>query len=255
MTLISLTNVSKIYGEEDARTVALESLSLEIESGEFIAIMGPSGSGKSTLMNIIGLLDRPTAGDYLLNEKEVFNFRDKQLAKIRSQEIGFVFQNFNLLQRHTALENVSLPMIYKHLGTKNRLYAAAELLEKVGLGDRMHHMPNELSGGQMQRVAIARALANSPSIILADEPTGNLDTASGKQIMKLLKELHKEGNTIVMVTHDEAIAEHAKRIIRLKDGKLESDSSQKTEAKKPKKESKKKSPKKSASKKKKEKKS
>lgn len=223
MSLISLQNVSKIYGEEDARTVALESMSIDIDAGEFVAIMGPSGSGKSTLMNMVGLLDRPTTGTYMLEDKDVSTLKDKKLAELRREKIGFVFQNFNLLQRHTALENVSLPMVYKRASTRERLHAAAELLEKVGLGDRMHHMPNELSGGQMQRVAIARALANSPSLILADEPTGNLDSKSGAQIIKQLNQLHKDGNTIIIVTHDEEVALQAKRIVRLRDGRLDSD--------------------------------
>ena len=224
MSLIQISNLHKNYGDGDGETVALKNINLEIKKGELVAIMGPSGSGKSTLMNIIGLLDRPTDGSYLLQNKDISLMKDRTLAKIRRDKIGFIFQSFNLLQRHTALENVALPMVYtKRLTGIDRLHHAADLLESVGLENRLHHMPNELSGGQMQRVAIARALSNNPSIILADEPTGNLDSKSGKHIMDLLKKLNKEGNTIIIVTHDEEVAKQAKRIITLKDGEIAED--------------------------------
>ncbi|HIA92261.1 TPA: ABC transporter ATP-binding protein [Candidatus Saccharibacteria bacterium] len=231
MSLISIAGISKTYGSGDAATTALDNVSLEINKGELVAIMGPSGSGKSTLMNIIGLLDRPTDGVYKLQNKDVSSLKDKTLAKIRRDKIGFIFQSFNLLQRHSALENVALPMVYtKRLKGIDRLHHAADLLESVGLEDRLHHMPNELSGGQMQRVAIARSLANNPSIILADEPTGNLDSESGKHIMELLKKLNDDGNTIIMVTHDKVVADQAHRIIQLEDGKVVESAPAKEEA-------------------------
>ncbi|MEE9288522.1 MAG: ABC transporter ATP-binding protein [Bacteroidota bacterium] len=202
---------------------ALRGVTLEIRKNEYIAIMGPSGSGKSTLMNLIGCLDTPTSGLYEFNGVNVSQMNDNELAKVRNKEIGFVFQTFNLLARSDSLHNVELPLIYGGLGASERKRRAKEALEQVGLGDRGHHRPNELSGGQRQRVAIARALVTSPSIILADEPTGNLDTKTGDEIMSVVEELHLKGNTIILVTHEEYIAEHAKRIIRLRDGLVEGD--------------------------------
>jgi putative ABC transport system ATP-binding protein len=202
---------------------ALHDVSLQIERGEYVAIMGPSGSGKSTLMNILGCLDTPSTGLYEFNGVNVSEMNDNELAKIRNKEIGFVFQTFNLIPRSDALHNVELPLIYGGINAHERKRLAAESLEHVNLGDRMHHRPNELSGGQRQRVAIARALVTKPSIILADEPTGNLDTKTGEEIMALLEELHHNGNTIILVTHEEYIAEHANRIIRIRDGMVERD--------------------------------
>ena len=223
MSLIQLKNISRVFGKGDGKTVALERVDLDIERGEFVAIVGASGSGKSTLMNVIGLLDSPTDGSYKFERKNVAKLNDRQLAKIRRKKIGFVFQSFNLLQRHTALENVTLPMVYARVDRFGREKAAAELLRKVGLEDRVYYYPNELSGGQMQRVAIARALANKPQLILADEPTGNLDSETGKNVMRLLEDLHDDGNTIVVVSHDETVTDYARRIITLKDGSIESD--------------------------------
>jgi putative ABC transport system ATP-binding protein len=194
-----------------------------MERNEYVAIMGPSGSGKSTLMNIVGCLDTPSSGTYRLNDTDVSDMNDDELAEIRNREIGFVFQTFNLLPRATALHNVELPLIYSGTPTSKRKQQAMEALERVGLKDRMHHKPNELSGGQRQRVAIARALVNNPSIILADEPTGNLDSRTGDEIMEIFEDLHEAGNTIVLVTHEEYIAEHSNRIIRLRDGLVERD--------------------------------
>lgn len=228
MSVISLDKVEKIYGDGPAETVALKDITLEVKSGEFVVIMGPSGSGKSTLMNIIGLLDSPTSGTYTFEDTDVSKYRDAQLARIRRQKIGFIFQNYNLLQRQTALENVTLPMVYAHIERFRRQKTAARLLQRVGLEERLYHLPNELSGGQMQRVAIARALANSPSLILADEPTGNLDTKTGAKVMELLTELHEEGNTILMVTHDEKVAKYAKRSIHMVDGFIDRDTEQKS---------------------------
>ncbi|MFA8449695.1 MAG: ABC transporter ATP-binding protein [Bacteroidales bacterium] len=202
---------------------ALRSVSLSIKKNEFVALMGPSGSGKSTLMNLLGCLDTPSSGEYFLNDKDVSSLNDNQLAEIRNLEIGFIFQTFNLLPRSTALENVMLPLIYAGIGKDERKKIAEKTLMEVGLGDRMEHKPNELSGGQRQRVAVARALVNKPSLILADEPTGNLDTKTSVEIMGLMEEIHKAGNTIVLVTHEEDIALHAHRIIRLRDGIIESD--------------------------------
>ncbi|MGR7812022.1 ABC transporter ATP-binding protein [Lacinutrix undariae] len=201
----------------------LKGIDLDIERGEYVAIMGPSGSGKSTLMNLLGCLDTPTGGSYILNGKDVSKMSDDDLAEIRNKEIGFVFQTFNLLPRTTALDNVALPMIYAGATKKDRTARAEEVLNDVGLADRMDHRPNQLSGGQRQRVAVGRALVNKPSIILADEPTGNLDSKTGEEIMSLFDEIHNAGNTVIMVTHEEEIAAHAQRIIRLRDGVIESD--------------------------------
>jgi len=201
----------------------LKEISLQINRNEYVALMGPSGSGKSTLMNILGCLDTPTSGDYLLNKQLVSALTDDELAEIRNKEIGFVFQTFNLLPRATALNNVALPLIYAGYSKQERDARATEVLEQVGLGDRMKHKPNELSGGQRQRVAVARAMVNKPSIILADEPTGNLDSKTSYEIMALFDQIHKDGNTIILVTHEEDIAQHAHRIIRLKDGEVAND--------------------------------
>ena len=221
--VISLQNIKKHYVMGDTEVHALDGVSIEIKKNEYVAIMGPSGSGKSTLMNIIGCLDTPTTGLYLFNSVNVSEMNDNELAKIRNKEIGFVFQTFNLLARSDSLHNVELPLIYGGVASGDRKRLAREALEKVGLGERVHHKPNELSGGQRQRVAVARALVNNPSIILADEPTGNLDTKTGDEIMGLFEKLHEDGNTIILVTHEEYIAEHAHRIIRLRDGNVESD--------------------------------
>jgi putative ABC transport system ATP-binding protein len=221
--VIQLENITRefVVGRQIVR--ALRGINLDILVNEYVALMGPSGSGKSTLMNIIGCLDTPTDGTYLLNNKNVSRLVDDELAEIRNSEIGFVFQTFNLLPRFTALDNVALPLVYAGWSKKDRLERAAEVLEQVGLADRMTHNPNELSGGQRQRVAVARALVNNPSIILADEPTGNLDTKTSHEILLLFNEIHEKGNTVIMVTHEEDIAMHAKRIIRLRDGIVESD--------------------------------
>jgi putative ABC transport system ATP-binding protein len=222
-TVIKLNNITKIYhvGSEDVH--ALQSVSLEIDRNEYVAIMGPSGSGKSTLMNIVGCLDTPTSGLYELNTINVSEMNDNQLARIRNKEIGFVFQTFNLLARSDVLHNVELPLIYGGVSSSERKKLAREAIGRVGLTERIHHKPNELSGGQRQRVAIARALVTQPSILLADEPTGNLDSKTGDEIMALFDTLQKEGNTIILVTHEEYIAEHTDRIIRLRDGNIESD--------------------------------
>src|SRR3989454_2779029 len=223
MSLIPLQNISRRY-QMGAETIhALREVSLIIDHGEYVAIMGPSGSGKSTLMNLIGCLDTPTSGQYELNSVQVGQMDDNQLAEIRNKEIGFIFQTFNLLPRSDALRNVELPLIYAGVGAQERRQIALEALSSVGLGDRIHHKPNELSGGQRQRVAVARALVNKPSILLADEPTGNLDTKTGEEILALFRELAGQGNTIILVTHEESIAEHAHRIIRVRDGVVESD--------------------------------
>jgi putative ABC transport system ATP-binding protein len=221
--VIEIENIVKNYKVGTQVVRALRSVSLKINKGEYVAIMGASGSGKSTLMNIIGCLDTPTSGNYVLNGKDVSRLSDDQLADIRNAEIGFIFQVFNLLPRNTALENVMLPLVYAGMRKNERIKRAEETLVDVGLEDRMTHRPNELSGGQRQRVAIARALVNKPSLLLADEPTGNLDSKISEEIMKLFAEIHKKGNTLLMVTHEEDIALHAHRIIRLKDGEVDSD--------------------------------
>jgi putative ABC transport system ATP-binding protein len=224
MNVIDLRNITKTYDMGGAEEVhALRGVSVAIGRNEYVAIMGPSGSGKSTLMNIIGCLDTPTSGVYEFNGVNVSEMDDNDLAKIRNKEIGFVFQTFNLLPRSDALHNVELPLIYAGVSSAERRQRAAEKLSHVGLGDRIHHKPNELSGGQRQRVAVARALVTNPSIILADEPTGNLDSRTGEEIMALFEELHKQGNTIILVTHEADIAAHAHRTIRLRDGLVESD--------------------------------
>ena len=222
--LIDLKNVSKSYRNGDQELQVLKNVHLEVEEGEFVAIMGPSGSGKSTLMNIIGMLDRPTSGEYYLEGEEVAKLSEKKLAKVRNQQIGFVFQQFFLLSKLNALQNVELPLIYAGVSQSKRKALAEQYLKKVELEKRMHHLPSELSGGQKQRVAIARALVNHPSIILADEPTGALDTKTGEQIMELLTELNREGKTIIMVTHELEIAAFAKRQIVIRDGVISSDS-------------------------------
>lgn len=221
--MIEIHNLYKTYQINQIQIQALKNINLSIRKNEFVAIVGPSGSGKTTLMNMLGCLDTPTSGTYILDNVEVSSFSDDELAEIRNQKIGFVFQNFNLIQKLTAIENVELPLIYMGVKSSERLKRAKSALEKVGLGDRLHHKPNELSGGQQQRVAIARALINNPPIIFADEPTGNLDSKSGAEIMSLLKELHKNGNTIVLITHDNEIANQADRIIRISDGTIVED--------------------------------
>ena len=223
MELINLSDIYKIYNVGGEEVRALDGVNLKINNNEYLAIMGPSGSGKSTMMNMIGCLDTPTSGLYLFEGEEVHIMDDGQLASIRNRKIGFVFQTFNLLPKATALHNVEIPLVYANIKKDKRIEMAHKALENVGLGDRMHHKPNELSGGQRQRVAIARALVNSPSIILADEPTGNLDSKSGHEIMGILDELHAQGNTIILVTHEDDIAKHAKRTIRLFDGKITED--------------------------------
>jgi putative ABC transport system ATP-binding protein len=221
--LISIENLRKTYIMGDNEVKALQSASLNIFKNEYVALMGPSGSGKSTLMNLLGCLDSPTSGVYSLNGNNVANMVDEELAIVRNKEIGFVFQTFNLLPRLSALENVALPLVYAGIPIRIRLSRAKDMLAAVGLKDRMDHKPNELSGGQRQRVAVARALVNNPSIILADEPTGNLDSKTSYEIMQLFEEIHKLGNTIILVTHEPDIAAHAHRIVKLKDGYIESD--------------------------------
>ena len=221
--VIEIAGITKEYQMGRTLIQALRGIDLVIHRNEYLAIMGPSGSGKSTLMNMIGCLDTPTSGQYHFNGKDVAAMEDDELAEIRNREIGFVFQTFNLLPRSTSLQNVELPLIYAGIGPEERLRRAAKALESVGLSERMHHKPNELSGGQRQRVAIARALVNDPSIILADEPTGNLDSRTGEEIMALFEVLYRAGHTIIVVTHEELIADHARRIVRLRDGSIESD--------------------------------
>ncbi len=223
MSFIKTKDLVKIYEMGEAEVRALDGVSTEIEEGEYVAIMGPSGSGKSTFMNLIGCLDSPTSGSYILKNEEVAKLDDNQLAAIRNKEIGFIFQTFNLLPRTDALHNVELPLIYSGLTRKERKQRAMEALEAVGLKDRMHHKSNEMSGGERQRVAIARALVNKPSIILADEPTGNLDSKTGEEIIILIDDLNRQGHTIILVTHEEYIAKRGKRIIKLLDGKILSD--------------------------------
>lgn len=227
--LIDLRNINKTYRNGDQELKVLKNINLTVGEGEFVAIMGPSGSGKSTLMNIIGMLDRPSTGEYFLENEDVANLGDKKLAKVRNNQIGFVFQQFFLLSKLNALQNVELPLIYAGVSQGSRKNLAKQYLEKVDLGTRMTHLPSELSGGQKQRVAIARALVNNPSIILADEPTGALDTKTGEQIMELLTELNAEGKTIIMVTHEPEIAAYAKRQIVIRDGVISSDSAEKEE--------------------------
>jgi putative ABC transport system ATP-binding protein len=221
--LIKITDIKRNFVLGNEIVYVLKGINLEINKGEYVALMGPSGSGKSTLMNLLGCLDTPTSGQYVLNGKDVSQMRDDELAEIRNKEIGFVFQTFNLLPRTTALDNVALPMIYAGYGKSDRITRATEVLKQVNLADRMDHQPNQLSGGQRQRVAIARALVNKPSIILADEPTGNLDSKTSVEIMKLFGDIHAQGNTVILVTHEEDIAAYAHRVIRLRDGLIESD--------------------------------
>src|SRR3954469_4341610 len=223
MSLIRLQNISRRYQMGTETIHALREVSLEIQRGEYVAIMGPSGSGKSTLMNLIGCLDSSTSGQHELNGIQVSEMDDNRLAEVRNKEIGFVFQTFNLLPRSDALRNVELPLIYSGMSAEERRQVALEALASVGLGDRIHHRPNELSGGQRQRVAIARALVNKPSLLLADEPTGNLDSRTGVEILALFEELSRKGNTIIVVTHEEEIARHSRRIIRIRDGLIASD--------------------------------
>ncbi|OAN11635.1 macrolide ABC transporter ATP-binding protein [Photobacterium jeanii] len=223
MSLVELTEITKTYQTGDEVVNALDNVSLRIEKGEFLSILGPSGSGKSTLMNMLGCLDKATSGDYHLEGQLISGLNSNQLAAIRNQKIGFVFQSFNLLEYASALDNVALPLVYGGVSLKERRQRAAVLLEKVGLGNRMHHKPNQLSGGQKQRVAIARALVNEPQIILADEPTGALDTKSGAEIEALFNQLHQEGRTLIVVTHDLELAQRTKRIITIRDGKLVGD--------------------------------
>lgn len=222
--IIKISGITKFYKVGNQVVKALNGVDITIHQNEYVAIMGPSGSGKSTMMNILGCLDSPTGGSYILNGTDVSKMEGSELAEVRNKEIGFIFQSFNLLPRYSALDNVALPLIYSGIGKDERDRRALETLESVDLSDRVHHKPNELSGGQRQRVAVARALINKPSIILADEPTGNLDSKTSIDIMKLFSKIHNNGNTVIVVTHEEDIAKHARRIIRLRDGLIESDS-------------------------------
>jgi putative ABC transport system ATP-binding protein len=221
--VIKIRNITRDFPLGNEVVKVLKGIDLDIEKGDYVALMGPSGSGKSTLMNLLGCLDTPTSGSYFLNGNDVSNMSDDELAEIRNKEIGFVFQTFNLLPRTTALENVALPMVYAGISKSNRKIRAEKVLADVGLADRMDHKPNQLSGGQRQRVAVGRALVNNPSIILADEPTGNLDSVTSLEILMLFDEIHKQGNTVIVVTHEEEVANHAHRVIRLLDGVVESD--------------------------------
>ncbi|MEW5705882.1 MAG: ABC transporter ATP-binding protein [Actinomycetota bacterium] len=221
--MIQVDHLSKVYRRDSVETVALSDVSFEVKKGEFVAIMGPSGSGKSTLMHILGCLDTPTSGTYILEGKDMGKLSDDELARIRNRKIGFVFQAYNLLPRSTALKNVMIPMVYAGIPKEERIRRAKELLEMVGLGDRLEHLSNQLSGGQQQRVAIARSLAMNPAIILADEPTGNLSTAQGEEIMRIFRRLNEEGHTIIMITHEPDVAKYAKRIIYIRDGKIDDD--------------------------------
>ena len=218
--ILSMKGITKEYVMGDETSVVLKGIDLDVYEGEFLAILGPSGSGKSTLMNIIGCLDTPTSGEYYLSGKKIANQDEKELARIRSQEIGFIFQSFHLLQRQTALENVELPLIYANISKKQRVQRATEMLCRVGLSDKLNHFPNQMSGGQQQRVAIARAISTNPTILLADEPTGALDQKTGAQVMDIFNQLNREGRTIIMITHDANIARHAKRIVRILDGNI-----------------------------------
>ncbi len=221
--LIQITDICKVYNPGENEVRALDHVSLNIDKGEYVAIIGQSGSGKSTLMNMLGCLDVPSSGTYILNGTDVSSLSDDELSDIRNQEIGFIFQGFNLIPSFTAIENVELPLLYRGVSRSKRHELAIQALEKVGLGARMTHKPSEMSGGQQQRVAIARAIAQAPPVILADEPTGNLDSASSKEIIEILKKLHAEGRTVILITHDNEIAAQAKRVIRIKDGKVERD--------------------------------
>nr|WP_305142103.1 ABC transporter ATP-binding protein [uncultured Acetatifactor sp.] len=221
--LIALNNICKIYNPGENEVRALDGVSLVIDENEFVAIIGQSGSGKSTLMNMLGCLDIPTSGVYMLHGQDVSHMTDDELSDVRNKEIGFIFQGFNLIQNLTALENVELPLIYRRVGRRERMKLSLEALRKVGLENRLHHKPSEMSGGQQQRVAIARAIAQAPPVILADEPTGNLDSGSTKEIMEILKGLHQDGRTVILITHDNEIAGQAKRVIKIKDGKISED--------------------------------